>query len=128
MITKIENSHPPLQNTLEACISDNHEISMINVTTEDGFSLAHSSVLFIQHDKVAAMTSSLSSISCGATKMFGEDTYSICILEAEGFNIFFLKSTYDGKPCIISSYIDQEVMLGKARFIMKNLTTSIETL
>jgi len=123
-----EHSKLSIEELISTYIKGYEEIQMINVSTEDGFSIAHTCKLKLESDAVAAMTSSLSSISDAATIMLDEKSYSICILEAGESNIFFVKSEYQEKPCIITSCIKDYATLGKARFIMRQIGEKVKNL
>jgi len=121
-------SYPTLNRTLKKYIEKSSEILLLNVSTEDGFTLSHLSEVDIEHDKVAAMTSSLSSMSKAACKMLGAEDYSISMLEADDLNLYFLKSTFKGDVCVISACAKNKLSLGQARFLLKQLNDDIKAL
>ena len=122
----MQANHPLLNRTLRGTIENSSDILLINVSTEDGFTLSQLSVIEIEQDKVAAMTSSLSSMSNAACKMLGASDYTISMLESKELNLFFLKSTYQNKPCVISACAKSKLTLGQARFALRQLNDSIK--
>lgn len=112
-----------LKEIVKNCLSQDSGIQIVNISTEDGFVIAHGSKQDneqnIEKDKVAAMASSLSSISNSSIKMLSNSEYNILTIEAEKINLVLIRAKYEDKNCVISLGTHPNISLARARFMVK---------
>ncbi len=104
------------------------DLMLINISTTDGFLLhqVNRSGQGVEGDKVAAISSSLCSMSNSAAKELFNDTGGVINVESESGKIVFQYVNIMGKQAIITLSCKLNVSLAEARFVVKRLKEKIE--
>jgi len=101
------------------------EVQLVNISTEDGFTIEQQSQVDIPSDSVSATSSTICSIAESCVKMLSKSSYQIVVIEAEKINLLFVSSTHEGKNIIITACFNKSTNLGKARFLLNRFTEDV---
>jgi len=115
-----------LEHIKELCDSD-RDISLVSLSTTDGFSIKTfaSKALNAEADKLAAMSSTISSLSDAAAKQVLTNQFDITIVETGSGNMLFVRTNYLEHPCVLTIAARGAMSLATARYKTKKLAQSI---
>lgn len=124
--TKIPVKSELLESIKELCESD-RDMLLVSLSTTDGFSIKTfaSKALNAEADKLAAMSSTISSLSDAAAKQVLKNQFDITIVETNSGNMLFVRTDYLGLPCVLTIAARGSMSLATARYKTKNLAQSI---
>jgi len=110
-------------------LESNHDILMLNLSTTDGFNLHTSSTeaIEIEPSKMAAMASTIFSLSQAATEVFNEANLDISTIETAQGNLLFLRTRLLTLKCVLSMATNTNTSLAEARFLTKRLAKTLGT-
>lgn len=105
-------------------------IKLISVCTSDGFDLFYASrkARQIEGDKIAAISSTLCSISSASAEKISSGKFKIATIESDIGNILFLRTEFAGLDCALCIEGSTNMSLGTLRFISQRLAKEIEEL
>lgn len=123
-------THEGLVDKISELFESRLEINFINLCTVDGFSIKtlNRSGQNIDEDKLAAVSSTISSMSDGTAKQLLDGVFSAAIVESNAGNIFVTKTIYQGADCVLSVAATQQMLLGEVRFLTARLSREISKL
>ncbi len=126
----INSLYPEITRLAEDYCKENTDLLIVNVCSEDGFVMGHTSNerTEIESDKMAAISSSISSISNSALMMISGKTSKLIIVESENYNFLLTQSTFRKKKCVVSFCASSLVSLAKMRFLVKRFGDSLSEL
>lgn len=104
------------------------DLVLINLSTLDGFLLhqVNRTGQGVEGDKVAAISSSLCSMSTSAAREFFSDSSGIVNIETETGKIVFQHVDLKDKAAVITLCCKSKLSLAEARFVAKRLKDGIE--
>ena len=82
--------------------------------------------LSTEADKLAAMSSTISSLSDSVAAQILEDEFDITIIESETGNLLFVSTQYLGKPCVLTLGAKSSTSLATARYKTKGLAKKLQ--
>lgn len=105
-------------------------IKLISVCTSDGFDLFYASrkARKIEGDKIAAVSSTLCSISSASADKISSGKFKIATIESDIGNILFLRTKVGDIDCALCVEGSINISLGTLRFISQRLAKEIEEL
>lgn len=104
-------------------------VGLLNISTKDGFSLffqSHS--LDVEVDKIAAVSSTLYSLSNATAQQLVKDEFILTSIETVNGNILFYQTSLYHLPCVICLIVSKKVLLAEARFLVKKLSDNFQNL
>lgn len=115
-----------LQQMRKLC-EDNSDITLVSLCTTDGFPIKHiaTNELGEQADKLAAISSTLSALSCSSAIQMQKGQCEITIIEATSGNMLFVKTDYLETQCVLTVIADIKMSLAEARYKTKKLSQEI---
>lgn len=115
-----------LEGIKELCEND-RDVLLVSLSTTDGFSIKSfaSKVLNAEADKLAAMSSTISSLSDSSAKQILKDQFDITIVETKSGNMLFVRTSYLDLPCVLTIAAKNGIPLATARYKTKKLAQSI---
>ena len=106
------------------------EVITINLCTTDGFStysLSRSNN-DIEEDKVAAIASTLCSISNTSAEQISNGSFNLATVESENGSILFLRTQFIELQSVLCVATSKKISLGEARFHCQRLASEIENI
>jgi predicted regulator of Ras-like GTPase activity (Roadblock/LC7/MglB family) len=125
-----EEQKIPLNTLVGSFFNDSLEIQLISVCTSDGFDLHFSSRKkeTLEADKIAAIASTLCSISNASAEQISNGRFNIATVESEKGNILFLRTQFLGFECVLCVEGSENMTLGALRFVSQRLAEKIQLL
>lgn len=123
-----------IKDALQAAIADefksNDEIVMISLSTTDGFHIRseRSDSFDLEETKMAAMSSTLFSLSQACAEIQEGNTLNIATVETEHTHFLFLKTDILSLNCVLSLAINSKLSLAQGRFHAKRLSGKLSSL
>ncbi|WP_086929528.1 roadblock/LC7 domain-containing protein [Agarilytica rhodophyticola] len=129
MKTKI-TIKPELLDCIKKLAASHSEIQLISLCTVDGFSIKTfaAKTLDIESDKVAAIASSLCSLSNASAKKIIKQEFQMTTVETAGGHILFISTRYLHLSCVLAIAVKADMMLATARFAIKRLSDDISAI
>lgn len=114
---------PQLLQLIEEFCENNREVVLVSLCTTDGFPIKYLSVdkLSAEADKLAAISSTISALSDSSAQQMQQGKCDIIIIEAGQGNILLVKTSYLGKPCVLTVVANIKMNLAAARYKTKHL-------
>ena len=121
---------PELLESIKDLCENNTDVLLVSLATTDGFSIKSliSKGLDAEADKLAAMSSTISSLSDSSAKQIFNDEFAIAIVETMSGNMLFVRTSYLDLPCVLTIAARSGMPLGTARFKTKNLAQDISNI
>lgn len=115
-----------LEDIKELCEGD-RDILLVSLSTTDGFSIKTfaAKALNAEADKLAAMSSTISSLSDASAKQVLDTQFDITIVETSTGNMLFVRTDYLGFPCVLTIAARAAMSLATARYKTKKLAQSV---
>ena len=116
-----------LLDAVDSVFEDGVGVDLVGLCTSDGFDVISliNDKLDVEGDKLAAVASSLYSLSHSCASQLMGKGLMMTTVETNDGNALFLKVDYLGSPCILSIASSASVSLATLRFIAKRLATTI---
>lgn len=116
-----------LLTAIKTLCQENKEFFLVSLCTTDGFSIQTiaSKKFSGEADKLAAMSSTIGSLSDSSAKQVLENEFKITIVESEAGNILFIKTTYLDLQCVLTIASRHQLALATARFKTKEFAKAI---
>ncbi len=123
---RIEVKAELLEGIKDLC-DNNKGIQVVSLSTTDGFSVKSfaSKQLNAESDKLAAMSSTIYSLSNSAAQQILMDEFDSTIVETESGNMLFVRTTYLDLPCVLTIAARSDMQLATVRYKTKNLAQDI---
>ncbi|MEM7361187.1 MAG: roadblock/LC7 domain-containing protein [Pseudomonadota bacterium] len=108
----------------------NGNIRLVGICTEDGFDIQSKTDRFHSMDaaKLAAIASSISSLSNSTAQQLNREGFNIVIIETNHGNILFMRARYLGEPCVISMATSNSSSLAQDRFELKRVFKKVQSI
>lgn len=115
-----------LEGIKELC-NNNKDILLVSLATTDGFAIKSVALkeLNAESDKLAAMSSTISSLSDSSAKQVLQDQFDITIVETKSGNLLFVRTTYLDLPCVLTIATRAGMQLATSRYKTINLAKAI---
>lgn len=119
-----------LEQMLKSLCIAKKEIFLASVCTVDGFNIRSvtSSARTTEVDKLAAMASTIVSLSAASAQQLMALPSTFTTIETEGGNILFLTAMLLGKECVLTIAANDTMQLATARYEAMRLAKSIAEL
>ena len=119
-----------LHDLVEELSSDYNEVQIVSVSTSDGFNLSFISKKgTIEDDKVAAVASTLCSISTAVSEQISNGSLKTITIESDnGRNTLLMKASFFEIDCVACIEATKNMSLAELRFISNNFVKKIKTL
>ena len=119
-----------LEQMLKSLCIAKKEIFLASVCTVDGFNIRSvtSSARTTEVDKLAAMASTIVSLSAASSQQLMALPSTFTTIETEGGNILFLTAMLLGKECVLTIAANDTMQLATARYEAMRLAKSIAEL
>ena len=117
-----------LEHIKELCDGD-RDILLVSLSTTDGFSIKTfaSKTLNAEADKLAAMSSTISSLSDAAAKQVLMNQFDITIVETGSGNMLFVRTNYLELPCVLTIAAKSAMPLATARYTVSYTHLTLPT-
>jgi len=121
---------PQLLEQIKTLCKENSDIVLVSLCTTDGFSVMSYAAksLSAEADKLAAMSSTIASLSDSAATQILDDEFDITIIETSNGNMLFVSTRYLDSPCVLTLAAKSNTALATARYKTKALARSIESI
>ncbi len=118
-----------LEGIKELCAT-NREVILVSLSTADGFYIKSfgSKVLNGEADKLAAMSSTISSLSDSSAKQILQNQFDMTIIESDAGNMLFVRTNYLGLPCVLTVAAQSKMALATDRYKTKILAQNISNI
>lgn len=119
-----------LMQLIKSFCANNREIVLVSLCTTDGFPISYfsTSQLSNQTDKLAAMSSTISSLSDSAANQIDQGQCNVTIIETSSGNLLFVKASYMGTACVLTVVAKDKMLLATARYKTKMLADNVSNL
>ena len=106
------------------------EVEIVNLCTSDGFNIYSLSRNNddIEEDKVAAIASTLCSISNTSAEQISKGAFSVATVESENGTILFLRTKFIDIQSVLCVATSAKMSLGEARFHCQRLVNEITSI
>lgn len=128
--TKHDAATAILKGKMADFFDDELNIGLINLCTSDGFSI-HSlsrSDYAVEADKVAAIASTLCSISDVSAEQISKGGFNIATVESINGAILFLKTQFLDLQSVLCVATSGKMSLGEARYYCQRMANEIEAI
>lgn len=116
-----------LKEKMQALFDTEFDITLLNLCTADGFSIhALSRGNDIESDKVAAIASTLCSISNASAEQISKGRFNIATVESMNGLLLFLRTQFQDRQSVLCVATNSKMSLGNARFHSQRLVNEIE--
>lgn len=121
---------PELVNLIKELCSENREITLLSLSTTDGFNIKSFAAksLDVEADKLAAMSSSLFALSSSSSLQLMKEESTIATIESKGGNMLFKKAQYLNTPCVVTMVARPDMSLAQARFALKRFADTVNSI
>ena len=121
------SASPSLRAAIKELCEDQKEIFVISLCTTDGFSILSfaAKALNTESDKLAAMSSTIASLSDSSAKQLLDDQFDVTTIESDSGNALFVKTNYLSKPCVLTVVAKKKMSLATARYKTKSIAEVI---
>lgn len=118
---------PNLCSQIDRFFDDNFNIELVNICTTDGFNIYSiaKDTLDAEEDKIAAVSSTLCSLSYSCAEQMINGCFQATIIETETGNILIVSLRYLSFSCSLAVATNAKMSLGEARFLVNRLAKSI---
>lgn len=119
-----------LNQLFDAFINSDTSIELVNLSTSDGFVITSrcSGNVETEVDKIAAIASSLCSLSNSAANGIIKESFLVTTIETNGGNILFLRCSYLEYTCVLSVALKANISLAQSRFLSRRLIENIQNI
>ncbi|GGZ96236.1 hypothetical protein GCM10008090_00570 [Arenicella chitinivorans] len=119
-----------LEHMLKSLCIARKEIFLASVCTVDGFNIRSvtSSARTTEVDKLAAMASTIVSLSAASAQQLLALPSTFTTIETEGGNILFLLTKLLDKECVLTLAVNNQMQLANARYEAMRLANAISEL
>lgn len=123
----IKQARPLIEPLIRSFVSDHMEILVASACTEDGFVIAHCNgrKLNLEDDKIAALSSTLMSMSEAAARVINSGDLRVVILEAKKANLVVIKTHCLDLAIVLTVAAESSISIGQARFLTDRLANRI---
>lgn len=130
MLLDDNNSKKMIGPLIDACVADNFDVISVSLCTEDGFTIYHknSAHVEIESDKVAAIASSLMSMSEASIKSIDGGRLKMTIVESEKANLLLTNAVCMKTPVVLAIAISNKLSMGQSLFITNRLSKALAQL
>ena len=118
---------PDLLQAVKELCDEYKDVVVVCLCTTDGFSIMSVATkeLKAESDKLAAMSSTIASLSDSSIKQVLNDKFDITIIESVSGNALFVSTTYLSNPCVLTVVARDDMSLATARYKTKALAEKI---
>ena len=111
-------------------IGENTDVIVTSICTEDGFSIyqGNSNQCDLESDKMAAIVSSLTSISEASIKGIKSGEFNMVLIDSKETNLLIKKTNLTGHEVILSIGISTKISIGKSIFLIERLSRELSKL
>lgn len=123
----IQEARPRIEPLISDFVADQFEVMMASACTEDGFMIAHRNgkALELEEDKVAALSSTLLSLSEAAANTINSGRLRVTLMEAQKANLVVVKTQCRDLTVVLTVAADASLAIGQLLFIANRLAGRI---
>ncbi len=112
---------------IERFVDKHFEMLVTSACTEDGFVIAHRNgkKLTLEEDKVAALSSTLLSLSEAAVRIINSGKLRVTVMESDKSNLVVVKTHCRDLPVVLTVASDAALSIGQVLFLTNRLAGEI---
>lgn len=126
----IAEAKPIIHPLVESFAAEHFEVLVTGVCTEDGFVIAHRDgrKFTLEEDKVAALSSTLLSLSEAAARVINSGKLQVTLVEADKANLVVVKTQFRELEVVLTVAAESSMSVGQALFLANRLAGEIRRL
>lgn len=123
----IQEARPHIEPLISDFVDSQFEVMVASACTEDGFVIAHRNgkALQLEEDKVAALSSTLLSLSEAAANTINSGRLRVTLMEAQKANLVVVKTQCRDLIVVLTVAADASLAIGQLLFIANRLADRI---